>query len=617
MKLASTTLIDVFCLLPEQYPDHIALRDPHSQPILEVTFSQLIQQVKQFAGGLQALALEQGDRVALIADNSPRWLIADLGTLFAGTVNVPRSSTAETQELGYILRNSGCRALIVDNLKTLERLTPFVTEMVLDPIIILSNEEKEGCWNLANLLKKGSEQGYKAPPLERSQLATIIHTSGTGGQPKGVMLSHGNLMHQVENCEVVFAPKPGSKALSILPTWHSYERSVEYYLLSRGCTLIYTNARQLKRDFKHENPDYMVAVPRIWENIYEGIQKQLQEKSPQMQSLFQFLLKISEQYILAQRTASGLTLEPTTPQQRWQARIQASVLFPLHQLADRLIYRTIRQALGSNFKHAINGGGSLPAYLDTFFEIVNISILNGYGLTETSPILACRRPEHNVRGTVGPALPLTELQIVHPDTLDPLPIGQKGLIRARGPQIMMGYYNNSEATAKVLTQDGWFNTGDLGWLTHNQELVITGRAKDTIVLRNGENIEPDPLEGVCKESPYISQMMLVGQDQKALAALIYPNIEMLQSWAKSQGLPSEAESALLSRDTVRELILAEMQQRIRNTPGYRPDHKVVDFRFIPEAMSIENGLLTQTLKMRRLQVTERYQDLITEMYQQN
>ncbi len=482
------TLLNVWTLLAEQYPDLIALRDPHSQPVFEITYKDLFQQMQWFAAGLQSLGLQPGDRVALIADNNPRWLVADLGSMFTGAVNVPRSSIADPQELGYILRHTGSNALIVENLKTLKRIQPVVSELCLEIIILLSDEkaDQDSVLNFLQVIQKGQSHGFKPPQIKRSQLATIIHTSGTGGKPKGVMLSHGNLMHQVENTEVVVCPNPGDKILSILPTWHSYERACEYFLLSKACTLIYTDRRYIKQDLRDEAPHYLIAVPRIWENVYEGIQRQFRQKSAGMQALIKTFFTISERYTLAGRMITNRSIHHyhSTPLQRFWARTQQLLLYPFHRLADALVYRQIRAAVGPNFKYALSGGGALAPFLELFFEMVGIEVLVGYGLTETSPILSARRSNHNVRATSGPPLPMTEFQIVAPETLQPLPQGQKGLIRARGPQIMQGYYNNPEATDKVLSLDGWFNTGDLGWLTPDHQIVITGRAKDVIVLRN-------------------------------------------------------------------------------------------------------------------------------------
>ncbi len=618
-----TTLLSVWEVLAERYPQVTALLDPHGDPKVELSYGELFDRIRAFAGGLQSLGIQPGDRVAIFADNCPRWLMADLGSMFMGAVNVPRSGMADPQELAFILRQTGCTALIAENLKTLQRVQDTVSELCIDKLILLSDEVPPSGINylaFEQLLARGREHGFTPPALKRSDLATIIHTSGTGGQPKGVMLTHGNLMHQVESIEAVVKPQPGHRVLTILPTWHSYERSCEYFLLSRGCTLVYTDPRHLKKDLKQHPPHFLIAVPRIWESLYEGITKQFQEKSPLMQKLIQFFLQTSERYVMARRIARGHSILhlDASPIQRWGSRLQSIVLLPLHLLADKLVYAKVRQAIGSDFQHAISGGGSLPAYLDLFYEIVGISILNGYGLTETSPILAARRPDLNVRGTVGPPLPQTELKVVDPETGVTVPQGRRGLILGRGPQVMQGYYNNPEATDKVLSLDGWFNTGDLGWLTPDGQLVITGRAKDTIVLLNGENIEPQPLEDVCSQSPYIQQIVMVGQDQKQLGALIYPHLDALKQWATDQGIPvgsgAEADAILLASGQVRDLLKAELRQRIRQRPGYRPDDQVGEFRFLPEPLSVENGLMTQTLKIRRLQVTERYQALIAEMF---
>lgn len=614
-----TTLLTVWEELAQRHPSLVALRDPHAEPMLELSYSELFDQIRAFAAGLQSLGIQPGDRVAIFADNGPRWLMADLGSLFMGAVNVPRSAIADPQELAYILRHTGSTVLIAENLKTLQRVQDTVSELGIDKIILLSDEAAPPGINYLifdQLLDKGRTHGFNPPALRRSDLATIIHTSGTSGNPKGVMLTHGNIMHQVEYAEVAVQPKPGHQVLTILPTWHSYERACEYFLLSRGCTLVYTNPRYMKQDLKKYPPHFLIAVPRIWESLYEGITKQFQAKSSFMQKLIGFFLSTSERYIMARRIAKGHSLQhlDASATQRLQNRILALLLSPVHWVADKLVYAKVRQAIGPDFQHAISGGGSLPAYLDMFYEIAGVSILNGYGLTETSPILAARRPTLNVRGTVGPPLPHTEIKIVDLETGADLPQGSRGIVMGRGPQVMRGYYNNPEATDKVLSADGWFNTGDLGWLTPDGQLVITGRAKDTIVLLNGENIEPQPLEDVCAQSPYIQQIVIVGQDQKQLGALIYPALEALQSWATGQGIPFASDAELLGSPAVRDLFKAELRQRIRQRPGYRADDQVGEFRFLPEPLSIDNGLMTQTLKIRRLQVTERYQDWVQEMF---
>jgi long-chain acyl-CoA synthetase len=299
------------------------------------------------------------------------------------------------------------------------------------------------------------------------------------------------------------------------------------------------------------------------------------------------------------------------------------VLAPVHGLGDRLVYTKVRNALGGKFQASVSGGGSLAMHLENFFEIVGISLLVGYGLTETSPVLTARRLGRNLRRSAGQPLRLTELKIVNPDTRQTLPLGQQGLVLARGPQIMEGYYNNPEATAKAIDPDGWFDTGDLGWLTPQTDLILTGRAKDTIVLSNGENIEPQPLEDACARSPYIDQIMLVGQDQRSVGALIVPNIDALKLWAAGQNaVLSGYEDAATDGKTVltfeSKLILdlyrQELVREVQNRPGYRPDDRIGPLQFVLEPFSIENGLLTQTLKVRRPVVMERYRDMIDGMF---
>jgi long-chain acyl-CoA synthetase len=241
--------------------------------------------------------------------------------------------------------------------------------------------------------------------------------------------------------------------------------------------------------------------------------------------------------------------------------------------------------------------------------MIGVNVLVGYGLTETAPITNVRRPWHNLRLSSGQPLPGTEIRIVDPETRQTLPIGHKGLVLIRGPQVMQGYYRNPEATAKAIDPAGWFNSGDLGMVTANNDLMITGRAKDTIVLSNSENIEPQPIEDACLRSEYISQIVLVGQDQKYLGALIVPNLEALQQWADSQNLPLD-----LEHNQIKDLIRTELTREVKNRPGYRADDRIAVIKMILEPFSIENGLLTQTLKIRRPVVMERYQDMINEMF---
>ncbi|QDZ41037.1 long-chain fatty acid--CoA ligase [Euhalothece natronophila Z-M001] len=618
------SLPEIWSQVASHYGEVIALDNPHSDPPVEITYKELNQQIQQFATGLQAQGIEPDTKVALFADNSPRWFIADQGTISAGAANVVRSAQADAAELLYILDDSDSIALIVENNQTLEKLKADIKNPPIQLVILLSDEtpELEGIKVLtySQLMHEGSKHEFTPVTRQDNDLATLIYTSGTTGKPKGAMLSHGNFLHQVRAIGDVIQPQPADKALSILPSWHAYERAAEYFLLSRGCRLVYTNLRSFKQDLKEQKPDYMVGVPRLWESIYDGIQKQLADQSPAKKKLIAVFLKISHRYIKAKRIKEGLDLNNLHPSggERLLASIQAFFLQPLHNLADQIVYKTVRQATGGNLKSVISGGGSLAKHIDDFYEVIGIPLLVGYGLTETSPVTHARRFDHNLRGSAGKAIPETETKIVDPETKQPLSEEEKGLVLIRGPQVMQGYYKKPEATEKAIDEEGWFNTGDLGWITKHDDLVLTGRAKDTIVLSNGENIEPQPIEDACLRSPYIDQIMLVGQDQRCLGALIVPNFDALKAWSQENSLELDFSDQWLEQtldnSKVQKLFREELNREVKNRPGYRPDDRIGVFKLITEPFSAENGMMTQTLKIKRPVVSERYQDIINGMF---
>ena len=632
------SLPEIWSLAAQRFGQTVALKNPHVNPEVVITYSQLNKLIQQFAAGLQSLGVKIGDRISLFADNSPRWFIADQGIMTAGAVDAVRSGQAEREELRFIMANSGSTALVVEDLKTLQKLRDYLNDLPINLIILLSDEEPEDLANIkmlnfSGLIEVGSSVQLQPVTQTKDTLATLIYTSGTTGKPKGVMLSHGNLLHQVTTLGTVIQPQQGSRILSILPSWHSYERSLEYVVLSQGCTQVYTNLRYIKQDLKTFKPNYMVAVPRLWESIYEGAQKQFREQPANKQKLINTFFSISQRYIKARRLSQGLDLENLNPSatEKISAKVQASILAPVHALGERLVYGKVREATGGEIIQVISGGGSLAKHLENFFEIIGVDIVVGYGLTETSPVTTARRPWRNLRGSAGKPIAGTEIKIVNPETRQPLPTGERGLVLIKGPQVMQGYYQNPEATAKAIDSEGWFDSGDLGWVTPENDLVLTGRAKDTIVLTNGENIEPQPIEDACLRSAYVDQIVLVGQDQKSLGALIVPNLDALQQWAFSQNLQlrlpadvpnlpkleaSQGQLKEIDLDSkqIQDLFRQELNREVQNRPGYRPDDRIAVFKLILEPFSIENGMMTQTLKIRRPVVMERYHDMINGMF---
>jgi long-chain acyl-CoA synthetase len=403
----------------------------------------------------------------------------------------------------------------------------------------------------------------------------------------------------------------------VLPIWHAYERTAEYFLLSCGCRQTYTTLKQLRNDLQKVRPAYLISVPRLWEALLSGFEDALAAMPASRRSLLQAALANSRRHCLRRRTAQNLTLEDESPWQRLAAGTEAALRWPLHALAGKVLWPKVRgQLVGGQLRTAISGGGALAIHVDSFFEAIGIELLVGYGLTETSPVLTCRRSWCNRRGGAGQPLPETAIRIVDPESRAPMALGQRGLVLARGPQVMGGYFGKPEATARVLDASGWFDTGDLGRLLGDGSLVLTGRAKDTIVLSSGENIEPGPLEEALAASPLLEQVMLVGQDRKQLGALLVPRGEPLAAFAAEGGLsapdparsPGEAADPALLRALTR-----ECNRLLAARPGSRSDERLGGVALV-EPFTLENGLLTQTLKQRRDRIAERDAAAITALY---
>ncbi|MGL4500847.1 MAG: AMP-dependent synthetase/ligase, partial [Planktothrix sp.] len=486
---SAQSIPEIWPILDKNVGQIIALNDPHAKPEVRLSYAELWQQIQYFAAGLQRLGIEattQGlpPRIALFSDDSPRWIIADQGILTAGAADVVRGGTADPLELAYILKDSGSTALVVENFALLKKLRSQIEDLPIQFVILLSDETPNSqdlptipVLNFNQLIATGKNATLKPSKSHQDTLATLLYTSGTTGQPKGVMLTHKNLLHQINGIPDVIQPEPGETFLSLLPTWHTFGRTGQYFCLSQGCTIVYTNIRYFKQDLKEFKPHYMISVPRIWEAIYESAQKQFREQSEQKQKIVDFFFSGSEKYILARRIAQGLTLDlkPASGSEKFLAQVKTWLYTPFQIIGDRLVYQKVREATGGQLKFAISGGGSLAMHLENFYEIVGVNLLVGYGLTETSPVLSARREKHNLRGSSGKPIPETELCIVDPETRQILPYYQKGLVLARGPQVMTGYFENPQATAKAINADGWFDTGDLGWLSPQNDLVLTGR----------------------------------------------------------------------------------------------------------------------------------------------
>jgi long-chain acyl-CoA synthetase len=587
----------------------------------EVRRSELMRDAAALAAGLRALGVGEGDRVGYIADNSRRWVVGDLALQLLRATTVPRGTDTPADELVEILRHAEVGLVFAHDARrarAIEALRDRIPTM--GEVVSIAPEDAPGR-TFNDLLAAGRDgPGFAelAAGVEGTDVATIIYTSGTTGRPKGVVLTQSNFAHQLRVIPQLFDMRPTEVFLSILPPWHIFERTVEYAALTVGACIAYTSLRRIKADLTRIRPTFLASVPRLWETVYDGIVEKVDKGGPVARALFRGAYAVARAHAWGKDRARGHVLLVERPRgpglvreaaARTAGAVVAGSTWPLHAIGDSLVLSKIRRATGGRLRGAVSGGGLMPPHIDAFFRTVGVPIYVGYGLTETSPVLTLRREERNILGTIGTRLPEVEIEIRDVETGRPLPAGRAGLVFTRGPQVMRGYHLDPGLTREVLDGDGWFNTGDLGFLTEAGDLCFHGRAKETIVLSGGENVEPSHVEAVLLASPLLSQAIVVGQDRKTLAALLLPEPEPV---ARALGLPDVPDpAALAGRDDVRELL---RQEAIRRTTPLLPFERVTRVQMLPRPLDVESGLLTQTLKLRRHVIMDRYADLVEAAY---
>ncbi|XP_052208189.1 probable acyl-activating enzyme 16, chloroplastic isoform X2 [Diospyros lotus] len=638
---------DIWRYSAERFGDRIALVDPYHDPSLTLTYKQLEQEILDFAEGLRVIGVNPGEKLALFADNSCRWLVADQGMMATGAVNVVRGSRSSVGELLQIYNHSESAALAVDNPELFNRIAEtFCFQAAIKFVILLWGDKS--CLNgdvlesfpvysyeeiidlghknrMLLLSSHDARQRYIYEAINSDDVATLVYTSGTTGNPKGVMLTHKNLLHQINNLWNIVPAEPGDRFLSMLPPWHAYERACEYFIFTHGIEQVYTTVKYLKEDLRRYQPNYLIAVPLVYETLYTGIQKQIATSSTLRKLVALLFINISLAYMELKRIVEGKYLTKNKEQHSYLvsaldwlwARTICLILWPLHLLAKKLVYNKIHSAIGIS-KAGISGGGNLPSHVDRFFEAMDIKLQNGYGLTESSPVVAARRPMCNVLGSIGHPLRHTEIKIVDSETGEVLPPGSRGIVKVKGPQVMKGYYKNEAASKQVLDEDGWLNTGDVGWIAPYHSagrsrhsggvIVLEGRAKDTIVLSTGENVEPSELEEAAMRSSVIHQIVVIGQDQRRLGAIIVPNKEEILVAAKKL-LIVDADASELSKEKMMSLLHEEVRKWTAECSFQIGPIMVVDDPF-----TIDNDLMTPTMKIRRDKVADRYKEEIEKLY---
>lgn len=600
-------------------------------------FPALLSEVAAVAAGLAANGVARGDHVGLICDTRKEWLLVDQALLGLGAVDVPRGSDSTADEIAYILDHADCKTTCVENAAQLAKLTGIKERLPqLGCAIVLDAAELDSAGRAAakaqglqvltldEVVRAGGEAD-KAESVFRAEaaqgkpedLATIIYTSGTTGEPKGVMLTHRNFVYQIDAIPDSVAIGPDDLLLSVLPVWHSYERIIEYAALFSGAGIAYSKPIRevMLADLAAANPTFFPTVPRIWEGVRAGVYRNVEAEGGVKAALFKFFIAVGAAHSGLQRRLQGRNASFTVRPRALDvltAVLPLALLTPLALLGKVLVFSKITARLGTRFKAGISGAGALPGYVDDFFAAAGILVLEGYGLTEAAPVVSVRKLDHPVSGTVGPPITGTEVKVLKEDGSRALP-GERGVIHARGPQIMKGYYKRPGDTAAVLTADGWLDTGDIGTLTVNGEIRITGRAKDTVVLLGGENVEPEPIEDLVRQSEYIEHVMVVGQDQRFLGALVVPNVETVAPYAAEHGVSGGDLAALAASPEVQRLIQEEVQSRVNARNGFKSYERIARIALLDQPFAVGDQL-THTLKMRRHVISAQHEQRIADLF---
>jgi len=558
-----------------------------------ITAQEMLRRVAGLSKALGELGIKSGDRVAILAPNCPEWHIADFAIQGLGAVSVPIYFNESLDRLVYILNDSGARIVFTSGeaqarkiAECREKLSTLEHVISVAPLSDLSGDTLR----YETLITTAgdadiTEYRRRASEISSNQLATIIYTSGTTGEPKGVMLTHHNLSSNVEDSLKDHDLSPGDLALSFLPLAHVYERTVDYGYLFDGVPIAYVEQMEsVPQALLELKPTLAAAVPRFFEKIYANIIDKGHRETGIKRKIFDWSLRVAQEAVPWR--AHGKQPSFWT-KQRWE-------------IADRLVYSKIRAGLGGRIRYFFSGGGPLSPDLAEFFWAINLPIMQGYGLTETSPVISANVPKKNKVGTVG--LPIAHVEVR---------IAGDGEILVKGPCVMEGYFHKPKETEEVLTPDGWLSTGDIGKLDEDGYLIITDRKKELLKTAAGKFVAPAFIENLLKQSPFITNAIAVGDKRKFVAVLIVPNFVAIQNEARKHGKDFPGPSQMTSDPWVRDLLSHEIERLTASLAQYEKPKR---FALLEQDFTFANGELTYTLKMKRRVIEGRYQDLIAKLY---
>ena len=545
---------------------------------------------------LHAFGLGRGERVGILSDSSPEWVLVDVGCQFAGVINAPIYPTLAPQQVCYILEDSGARVLFVQNGAAFERVRASVGVCGgLSHVVVMEGEAVEGALTLEELEARGAELEAARPGLleeissavSPEDLATIIYTSGTTGETKGVMLTLSNVVSNLIGTSERLAFTPEDVVLSVLPLSHVFERGAMYMYLHHGAKVFFAESiEKIGQNLREVRPTLVVAVPRLYEKIYARIKEKAAEGGKAKTAILLWAVRV------ARRWARGVV---------WKKKVPAWLALE-HKLASKLVFSKWREGVGGRIRLFLAGGAALPEELGLIFYGAGLPSVQGYGLTETSPVITVNGPADNRVGTVGRPIRHAEVRIA-----------EDGEIEARGPNIMRGYYNKPEATREVFTADGWFKTGDIGTLDAEGYLRITDRKKELLKTSGGKYIAPQPIEQSIKRSRFVNQVVLIGNGRKFPAALIVPDWEMLRSYAQLKGLDCKTPAEFCRNPRVIDLLQRQVDSVTEDLSRYE---RVKRIALLERELTVEGGELTPTLKIKRRVIDEKYRDVIDRIYEE-
>lgn len=595
-----------------------------------VDYAKLREDVILLARAFQERKIKRGSRVLLLSDNRYAWIVTDLALMAIGAVSVPRGSEATSQELEFILKHASCTFMVVENDALLARHQEIINaHREVKTIFVIEGTGKHTLFNRIyaynDILKDRTLGDDDFNHFDRlvakatqKDLVTIIFTSGTTGTPKGVMLNHRNILFNTEMLPPIIAITEKDLWVSILPSWHIFERALELLALSCGSCIVYSNLKTFANDLVTYQPTLVATVPRLWESLYSKVIASVMERGGHAHAIFSLLIKISIRFRRARRRLQGHLPQFTRPSlpvrvgQKLIALAELIVLALPYWLAQKKL-APLKDKFGGRLRMAVSGGGTLPAYLENWLDAIGVRIANAYGMTECAPAIAGRGYNSRIFGTLGRPIAMTELRIV--DSEDrPVAAGVEGEVEVRGPQVFDGYLDNEEENRKTFTADGYFRTGDLGKLTIGGELVLTGRSKEIIVLASGENIDPSRIEGAIGQLPFVNDAVLVGQDRKGLAALIVPDWDKLKDFVAERFGNQEEHNADMHEDhALRDRIKNEINRLLQAKNGFKPYEKLQKIDFLKHEFTVGEEL-TNTFKKRRHVIEKKYRELIDRLF---